>query len=90
MLELVRFALRVMGRRRLLLPIPFALAELQARLLELLPSPPLTTSQVDLLKADTVASGTMPGLRELDIRPKTVEEVVPTYIGTARKKSGPK
>ncbi len=90
LLELVRFALRVMGRRRLLLPIPFALAELQARLLELLPSPPLTTSQVDLLKADTVASGTMPGLRELDIRPKTVEEVVPTYIGTARKKSGPK
>ncbi len=90
LLELVRFALRVMGRRRLLLPIPFALAEIQARLFELLPSPPLTTSQVDLLKADTVASGTLPGFRELDIQPKTVEEVVPTYIGAARRKSGPK
>ena len=90
LLELVRFALRVMGRRRLLLPIPFAVAELQARLFELLPSPPLTTSQVDLLKADTVASGTLPGFRELDIQPKTIEEVVPTYIGAARKKSGPK
>jgi uncharacterized protein YbjT (DUF2867 family) len=90
LLELVRFALRVMGRRRLLLPIPFAVAEIQARLFELLPSPPLTTSQVDLLKADTVASGTLPGFRELNIQPKPVEEVVPTYIGAARKKSGPK
>jgi len=90
LLELVRFALRLMGRRRLLLPIPFAVAEIQARLFEFLPSPPLTTSQVDLLKADTVASGTLPGFQELNIQPKTVEEVVPTYIGVARKKSGPR
>ena len=53
----------------------------QARLFELLPNPPLTTGQVDLLKADNVASGTLPGLRELKIQPKTVEEAVPTYIG---------
>jgi NADH dehydrogenase len=90
LLELVRFALRLMDRRRPLLPIPFAVAEIQARLFEFLPSPPLTTSQVDLLKADNVASGTLPGFRELGIEPKTVEEVVPTYIGVARKKSGPK
>jgi hypothetical protein len=37
--------------------------------------------RVDLLKADNVASGTLPGLQELKIQPKTVEEVVPTYIG---------
>jgi hypothetical protein len=49
--------------------------------LELLPNPPLTTGQVDLLKADNVASGALPGFRELNIEPKTVEEVVPTYIG---------
>ena len=46
--------------------------------------PPLTTGQVDLLKADSVASGALPGLRELDILPKAVEEVVPTYIGRSR------
>jgi uncharacterized protein YbjT (DUF2867 family) len=86
LLELVRFALRQMGRPRPLLPIPFAVAHVQARLFELLPSPPLTTSQVDLLKADNVASGALPGFRELDIQPKTVEEVVPTYIGMTRKK----
>ena len=82
--DLVRFTLRVIGKRRLLMPVPFAVAEIQARLFELLPSPPLTTSQVDLLKVDSVASGTVPGLRELAIRPKAVEEVVPTYIGRSR------
>ena len=56
-------------------------AEIQARLFELLPNPPLTTGQVQLLKADNVASGALPGFRELKIELKTVEEVVPTYIG---------
>jgi uncharacterized protein YbjT (DUF2867 family) len=80
--DLVRMTLHLMGKRRLLMPVPFAVAEIQARLFELLPNPPLTTGQVDLLKADNVASGTLPGLRELNIEPKTVEEVVSTYIGT--------
>ena len=79
--ELVSMTLRLMSKRRLLMPVPFAVAEIQARLFELLPNPPLTTGQVDLLKTDNVASGTLPGLRELNIEPKTVEKVVPTYIG---------
>jgi uncharacterized protein YbjT (DUF2867 family) len=82
LLELVRMTLHIMGKHRLLIPVPFATAEIQARLFELLPTPPLTTGQVDLLKADNVASGTLPGLHELKIQPKTVEEVIPTYIGT--------
>jgi uncharacterized protein YbjT (DUF2867 family) len=79
--ELIEMTLRFTGKWRLIVPVPFALAEMQARLLELLPNPPLTTVQVDLLKADNVASGALPGIRELNIEPKTVEEVVPTYIG---------
>jgi len=79
--ELVSFTLRVIGKRRLLMAVPFAVAEIQARLFELLPNPPLTTGQVDLLKADSVASGTVPGFPELNFLPKAVEEVVPTYIG---------
>jgi uncharacterized protein YbjT (DUF2867 family) len=80
--ELVMITLHLMRKWRLLIPVPFAVAEIQALLLEFLPNPPLTTGQVDLLKADNVASGTLPGFRELNIQPKTVEEVVPTYIGT--------
>ncbi|HTS53653.1 MAG TPA: complex I NDUFA9 subunit family protein [Burkholderiales bacterium] len=82
--ELIEITLRLIGTRRLLVPVPFAIAAAQARLFELLPSPPLTTGQVDLLKADNVASGNLPGFRELGIRPKAVEEVVPTYIGRSR------
>jgi NADH dehydrogenase len=82
--ELVSYALGLIDKRRLLVPLPFAIAEIQARLFELLPSPPLTTSQVDLLRMDNLASGTLPGFRELDIRPKAVEDIVPTYIGRRR------
>jgi len=79
--ELVNMTLQLMGKRRLLVPIPFAVAEVQARLFELLPNPPLTTGQVDLLKTDNVASGVLPDVQDLNIQPKAVEEVIPTYIG---------
>ena len=82
--ELVRITLRLVGRRRLLVPVPFAVAEFQARLFELLPSPPLTTGQVDLLRTDNVASGALPGLQDLSIEPKSVEDIVPTYINRKR------
>jgi NADH dehydrogenase len=80
--ELVKMTLELMGKRRFLVPIPFAVAEVQARLFELLPKPPLTTAQVDLLKTDNVASGDLPDIQDLEIQPKTVEEVIPTYIGS--------
>ena len=79
--ELVSFVLRLIDKRRSLLPVPFAVAALQARLFELLPSPPLTTGQVDLLRTDNLASGALPGLPELDIEPKAIEDIVPTYLG---------
>jgi hypothetical protein len=68
--ELVTMTLHLMRKRRLLISVPFAVTEIQARLFELLPNPPLTTGQVDLLKADNVVSGTLPGFRELNINRK--------------------
>jgi len=79
--ELFTIALRIIGKRRLLVPLPFAVAEAQARLFELLPNPPLTTGQIDLLKADNVANTSAPGLRELGIEPKAIEDILPTYLG---------
>src|SRR5438874_10373792 len=57
LLELLQPAL---DRPRILIPIPFALAEMQAALLELMPNPPLTRDQVRLLKTDKVVSGIEP------------------------------
>jgi uncharacterized protein YbjT (DUF2867 family) len=82
--ELFTIALHIIGKRRLLVPLPFAVAEAQARLFELLPNPPLTTGQVHLLKADNVANTSAPGLRELGIVPKAIEDVLPTYLGQSR------
>jgi NADH dehydrogenase len=78
--ELISLALHLMDKRRPLIPLPFAVAEIQARFFELLPNPPLTTAQVDLLRSDNLANGAFPGFRDLGITPKAVEDIVPTYI----------
>jgi NADH dehydrogenase len=82
--ELVQMTLQLVERRRPLLPVPFAVAKVQARLFEFLPNPPLTTGQVDLLKVDNLASGALPGFRDLNVEPRSVAEIVPTYIGPSR------
>jgi uncharacterized protein YbjT (DUF2867 family) len=66
--------LTALKRQRVLLPIPFALAEMQAGLLELLPNPPLTRDQARLLKTDKVVSGVEPRLADLAVQPRPLEE----------------
>ena len=51
--ELMQFTLATIERRRLLVPVPFALLKLQAAFLQFLPKPPLTPDQVELLKPTT-------------------------------------
>jgi NADH dehydrogenase len=82
--ELVEMTLRLVERRPPLLPVPFGLAKVQARLFEFLPNPPLTAGQVDLLKDDNLASGLLPGFRDLGVEPRSVAEIVPTYVGPSR------
>jgi NADH dehydrogenase len=82
--ELMRYLLRVVGRRRLLPSIPFGLAMIQARLFELLPEPPLTRDQVELLKVDNVVGAGMPGLPALGITPTPIELIVPQYLARYR------
>ena len=81
--DLMRLLLDQIGRRRLLLPMPFALARMKAWFLEKLPVPPLTRDQVTLLETDNVCS--VNGLPELGIRPTAVEAIIPTYLDRFRK-----
>src|SRR5262245_49015993 len=53
--ELMQFVLATIGRQRLMLPVPFALAKFQASFLQLMPKPLWTTGQVELLRRDAVA-----------------------------------
>lgn len=64
MRELMAYMLGVIGRRRALVTLPWGVASSLARLLELLPDPPLTRDQVELLKRDNVVAAGAAGLAD--------------------------
>ena len=78
--EILAYILQQTGRHHPLVPIPMAIARLQAALLELLPWKPLTRDQLLLLGRDNVVASGMPALADLDIVPTPVELVVPAYL----------
>ena len=80
MRELLTYMLAVIERRRLLVNLPWGVASTIGRFAELLPDPPLTRDQVELLKRDNVVSQDAAGLAELGIVPTPLEVVVPTYL----------
>jgi uncharacterized protein YbjT (DUF2867 family) len=66
--------------KRILFPVPFALWQAMAFAAELLPNPPVTRNQVELMKIDNVAAAGMPGFSTLFIESRSVEEVLPRII----------
>jgi NADH dehydrogenase len=59
-----------------------ALGRLQALLMELAPGEPLMSrDNLAAMSVDNVASGTLPGLEALGIRPASVHSIAPTYLG---------
>jgi uncharacterized protein YbjT (DUF2867 family) len=84
--DLMRIMLREIGRKRLLLPLPFAIAGLMGVGMQCLPRPQLTLDQVRLLKRDNVAASGAPGLQNLGVQPTALESVVPTYLDRYRKR----
>ncbi len=87
--ELMEFTLATIQRRRILLPVPFALLKLQAMFLQFLPKPPLTPDQVELLKSDNVVSDDARRdgrtLEGLGIVPESMAAVAPSYLWRFRK-----
>ncbi len=55
--QILKKLLFLINKKRLLLPLPLAIANLQARFFELLPNPLITRDQLKLLKYDNVATG---------------------------------
>lgn len=84
--ELMQIVLDETGRARLLIPLPFALAAIQAFFLQFAPTPLLTPDQVKLLRHDNVVSPTAMTLADLGIQPTTVEAEVPAYLWRFRAK----
>jgi uncharacterized protein YbjT (DUF2867 family) len=88
--ELMQFVLATIERKRLLVPLPFYAARLQARLLQFMPPPfTLTADQVEQLRIDNVVSGIAKSegrtLQGLGIEPEPIEAIVPAYLWRFRK-----
>jgi NADH dehydrogenase len=87
--QIMEFVLTTIERRRLLVPLPFFAAKLQAGILQFLPKPPLTPDQVELLRTDNVVSDAARAegrtLEGLGIMPRSVEGIVATYLWRFRK-----
>jgi len=79
--DLVRRAGTWSGHPRPILPLPGPLAWVQALALECLPGEPLMSrDNLGSLRVPNVASGHLPGLRELGIAPHSLAAVAPSYL----------
>ncbi|MDP3545612.1 MAG: complex I NDUFA9 subunit family protein, partial [Phreatobacter sp.] len=87
--DLMEFVLETTGRKRLLVALPFGLARLKAKVLQLLPKPMLTVDQVELLRSDNVVGESAKAegrtLEGLGIPPQSVEAIVPSYLWRFRR-----
>ncbi|NJL50721.1 MAG: complex I NDUFA9 subunit family protein, partial [Blastochloris sp.] len=87
--ELIELILQVTGRRRLLVPLPFWAAYLQASMLQLLPNPLMTPDQVTLLKTHNIVShaaiDTGRTLEGLGITPTALLTILPSYLARFRR-----
>jgi uncharacterized protein YbjT (DUF2867 family) len=88
--QLMQFVLATIERKRLLVPVPFFAAKLQAAILQFMPPPlTLTPDQVELLRVDNIVSEaakaegrTLPGI---GIEPDSFEAIVPSYLWRFRR-----
>lgn len=86
MKQILELVLVETGRQRLLLPLPFFAAKIQAAFLQLLPKPVLTVDQVRLLQHDNIVPEGAAGLKDLGItHPSSVELIIPTYLHRYRR-----
>lgn len=87
--EVLEFILKATDRRRLLVPLPFGVAKVQATFLQLLPKPLLTIDQVTMLQDDNVVGADAESdgrtLQGLGITPQAVEAIVPEYLERFRR-----
>jgi uncharacterized protein YbjT (DUF2867 family) len=83
--EIIEIILAIAKRKRMLMPLPFGLAKLQAAFLQFAPGDlKLTPDQVELLRTDNVVSEAAKSagltLEGLGITPDSLEGVAPQYL----------
>ncbi|MFN2594569.1 MAG: complex I NDUFA9 subunit family protein [Actinomycetota bacterium] len=79
--DVVRCLLKVMGRKRLVVPIPAPLAKMGTAPLRMLPSPPMTPQGIEFATQDGLVDLT--AVRALGIEPVDLEEGLRHYMKAA-------
>ncbi len=82
--ELMELMLDKIGKRRLLVPMPFSAAGMLAQFTRFLPTPPLTPDQVILLRSDNVVGENLPDLAALGIEATPIAALLDSYLGRYR------
>jgi NADH dehydrogenase len=79
--SLLEVIARRLGKKPLLVPMPFGLWHALASVAEMLPKPPITPNQVELMQLDNVASPDAPGFDDLGISSTSLEDALPAILG---------
>ncbi len=79
--DLLSMIARHLNRKRLMLPIPFVIWELLAALASVLPNPPLTRDQIELMRHDNIVDLDSAGFVELGIEPCGIKDLLSICLG---------
>lgn len=69
-----------LGRRRVLMPVPYGAWHMLAGVASLLPGQPLTRDQVSLMEEDNVVGGEQPTFADLGITPRSLDELLASCL----------
>jgi NADH dehydrogenase len=86
---LLRTIAVIAGKRPFLFPFPFRLWNVIGYLAEILPSPPLTRNQVELMEKDNLPNPDAPGFEALRISPQAIEDILPQLMQRAKEAADP-
>ena len=78
--ELLKMIARKAGLKPILIPVPFAVWQALAWAAEMMPNPPITRNQVELMQVDTLTAPEIAGFSDLGISPHSVDETLQVIL----------
>ena len=81
---LLQLVLQELGRKRLLMPVPYLAWELLAALMAPLPNRPISRDQVVLMRRDNVVGPNALSFADLGLVPSALEPILSSYVGRGR------
>ncbi len=78
--QLIERVMHYTGRKRFLVQLPWRFARMKASILQKLPGQLMTVDQVNALKYDNIVSSHAKTFEDMNILPRSMDEILPTYL----------